>query len=130
MRQHFGCFQQVVGIARPLASVLLQQASVDHELKMTVVCELFRILLATGPFHVDDDLFARPKRQHQIGVAHERSATKSAFQRALDLDFLGTGLADVLAQLDRKSVVTGKSVSVSVDLGGRRSIKKKKNKET
>src|SRR3546814_18709948 len=30
--------------------------------------------------------------------------------------------------LDRKSVVSGKSVSVRVDLGGRRSIKKKKNK--
>src|SRR3546814_14630711 len=29
---------------------------------------------------------------------------------------------------DRKSVVTGKSVSVSVDLGGRRIIKKKYNK--
>src|SRR3546814_19717886 len=28
---------------------------------------------------------------------------------------------------DRKSVVSGKSVSVRVDLGGRRSIKKKKN---
>src|SRR3546814_14063556 len=31
---------------------------------------------------------------------------------------------------DRKSVVEGKSVSVSVDLGGRRIIKKKKKKET
>src|SRR3546814_15622798 len=29
---------------------------------------------------------------------------------------------------DRKSVVVGKGVSVRVDLGGRRSIKKKKNK--
>src|SRR3546814_5984954 len=32
--------------------------------------------------------------------------------------------------LDRKSVVSGKSVSVSVDLGGRRIIKKKKKKIT
>src|SRR3546814_18334071 len=31
--------------------------------------------------------------------------------------------------IDRKSVVKGKSVSVRVDLGGRRSIKKKKYKE-
>src|SRR3546814_15357509 len=30
---------------------------------------------------------------------------------------------------DRKSVVSGKSVSVRVDLGGRRIIKKKKNKQ-
>src|SRR3546814_16210088 len=35
---------------------------------------------------------------------------------------------DHLHQLDRKSVVQGKSVSVRVDLGGRRIIKKKKNK--
>src|SRR3546814_11223236 len=34
-----------------------------------------------------------------------------------------------LRDTDRKSVVSGKSVSVSVDLGGRRIIKKKKNKE-
>src|SRR3546814_20787845 len=32
------------------------------------------------------------------------------------------------AEEDRKSVVEGKSVSVRVDLGGRRSIKKKNNK--
>src|SRR3546814_13308911 len=32
----------------------------------------------------------------------------------------------ISAYLDRKSVVKGKSVSVSVDLGGRRNIKKKK----
>src|SRR3546814_11060475 len=31
---------------------------------------------------------------------------------------------------DRKSVVSGKSVSVRVDLGGRRIIKKQKNKKT
>src|SRR3546814_16726442 len=31
--------------------------------------------------------------------------------------------------LDRKSVVSGKRVSVRVDLGGRRSIKKKNNKK-
>src|SRR3546814_13244523 len=34
------------------------------------------------------------------------------------------------AKGDRKSVVEGKSVSVRVDLGGRRIIKKKKNKNT
>src|SRR3546814_10945353 len=33
---------------------------------------------------------------------------------------------NVAVQIDRKSVVSGKSVSVRVDLGGRRSIKKKK----
>src|SRR3546814_19340144 len=33
------------------------------------------------------------------------------------------------ADLDRKSVVTGKRVSVRVNIGGRRSIKKKKKKK-
>src|SRR3546814_19638955 len=34
-----------------------------------------------------------------------------------------------LVGIDRKSVVEGKSVSVSVDLGGRRNLKKKKKKQ-
>src|SRR3546814_19450143 len=37
----------------------------------------------------------------------------------------GAGL--LIVNVDRKSVVSGKSVSVRVDLGGRRIIKKKKN---
>src|SRR3546814_15234819 len=41
--------------------------------------------------------------------------------------FVGTG-SNVM-QADRKSVVEGKSVSVSVDLGGRRINKKKKKKK-
>src|SRR3546814_18537722 len=39
----------------------------------------------------------------------------------------GQAIAEVLRGTDRKSVVEGKSVSVRVDLGGRRIIKKKKN---
>src|SRR3546814_14690465 len=38
------------------------------------------------------------------------------------------GIALSIFGSDRKSVVSGKSVSVRVDLGGRRIIKKKKNK--
>src|SRR3546814_18334441 len=37
---------------------------------------------------------------------------------------------DLLIELDRKSVVEGKSVTVSVDLGGRRILKKKQRKST
>src|SRR3546814_11507642 len=40
----------------------------------------------------------------------------------------GHPVADPFDQADRKSVVEGKSVSVRVDLGGRRIIKKTKNK--
>src|SRR3546814_18061036 len=43
---------------------------------------------------------------------------------------LGWELASTLDAADRKSVVSGKSVSVSVDIGGRRIIKKKRNKIT
>src|SRR3546814_15577731 len=45
--------------------------------------------------------------------------------RAATLDALARGSA-VLLTIDRKSVVYGKRVSVRVDLGGRRHIKKKK----
>src|SRR3546814_19140740 len=52
-------------------------------------------------------------------------------------DFRGGGIvgaAHVLAQIaprgDRQSVVLGKSVSVSLDLGGRRIIKKKRQEKT
>src|SRR3546814_19218783 len=41
----------------------------------------------------------------------------------------GDAAATVFRQVDRKSVVEGKSVSVRVDLGGRRIIKKKKIKK-
>src|SRR3546814_12685506 len=37
--------------------------------------------------------------------------------------------SDLLELIDRKSVVEGKSVSVRVDLGGRRVVKKKKEQE-
>src|SRR3546814_15348935 len=56
---------------------------------------------------------------------------------AAETDGAGNGIAIVHARLadergeigqDRKSVVEGKSVSVRVDLGGRRIIKKKKKK--
>src|SRR3546814_14970353 len=42
-----------------------------------------------------------------------------------DIIFIPYGVADSSVALDRKSVVQGRSVSVRVDLGGRRLIKKK-----
>src|SRR3546814_14415596 len=54
-----------------------------------------------------------------------RRSEQEAQKNAVDwLDFMG------IRQLDRKSVVSGKRVSVRVDLGGRRNIKKKKNTQT
>src|SRR3546814_20785211 len=45
---------------------------------------------------------------------------------AVIADNVGDNVGDVAGMGDRKSVVEGKSVSVRVDLGGRRILKKKK----
>src|SRR3546814_13839566 len=60
----------------------------------------------------------------QIGVVVQRLLQRVELQEvavAVDL---------ALAGLDRKSVVSGKSVSVRVDLGGRRIINKKNSNNT
>src|SRR3546814_15793203 len=44
-------------------------------------------------------------------------------------DLIRSGAFEVLIQTDRKSVVWGKSVSVRVDLGGRRILKKQKKQK-
>src|SRR3546814_19091454 len=64
-----------------------------------------------GGFHpVQRQLLESELDDRRDGLAHEALA--------------GVALADPVAE-DRKSVVSGKSVSVRVDLGGRRIIKKK-----
>src|SRR3546814_20038648 len=56
----------------------------------------------------------------------QRSAQEVSGILAAIQDKLADLATDPLVHQDRKSVVTGKSVSVRVDLGGRRFIKKKK----
>src|SRR3546814_20181188 len=60
-------------------------------------------------------------------------ATAGAFSAIAATMFLGgwyvPGLDMDADYIDRKSVVEGKSVAVSVDLGGRRGIKKNKKKQ-
>src|SRR3546814_15060278 len=66
--------------------------------------------------------------QHRLG--HRCRGGCGFSGRSLDRDLNGPGFD---RQEDRKSVVSGKSVSVRVDLGGRRIIKKKTqtlNKQT
>src|SRR3546814_12145759 len=54
------------------------------------------------------------------------ATTQEAYEEAYDALFAARDdLEQRLARQDRKSVVEGKSVSVSVDLGGRRIIQKK-----
>src|SRR3546814_13402057 len=73
-----------------------------------------------------DLLIGRPASRIEIG---EQLDVDDALLR-LALDGIATRAGP--ARPDRKSVVSGKSVSVRVDLGGRRIIKKKKkhNKQT
>src|SRR3546814_16851853 len=53
-------------------------------------------------------------------------AVEAAAHGVPTIAFATGGIVDAVAEGDRKSVVEGKSVSVRVDLGGRRIIKKKK----
>src|SRR3546814_12573780 len=62
--------------------------------------------------------------------AFDQNAAETVLRGKIDiaLRFFGRGAVDAVmapASLDRKSVVSGQSVSVRVDLGGRRVIKKK-----
>src|SRR3546814_11305361 len=63
-----------------------------------------------------------------VGYREAMGGVGAVGEQADDDAAAGTGaaVADGVVQQDRKSVVEGKSVSVSVDLGGRRVIKKKK----
>src|SRR3546814_12634590 len=54
-------------------------------------------------------------------IKREMTSPKGAFYSSLDAD--SDGVEGKYYTLDRKSVVKGKSVSVSVDLGGRGNIK-------
>src|SRR3546814_13890998 len=65
-----------------------------------------------------------------VGDVRMRRARGSAFLSEINPTAgpIATGRREQLTQGDRKSVVEGKSVSVRVDLGGRRSIKKKTTK--
>src|SRR3546814_13191067 len=77
-------------------------------------------------------LVVQPFRQHLAGgrqhaAVAERGERRAGVEQAGGLQFLHArqGVERFQAE-DRKSVVSGKSVSVRVDLGGRRIIKKKK----
>src|SRR3546814_16242454 len=78
---------------------------------------LFRSSRGVRPFHP-----RRPRRPRTVRTAPRplalfpRKISPAAFRL----------MADRVVLLDRKSVVLGKSVSVRVDLGGRRIIKKKR----
>src|SRR3546814_16667417 len=68
----------------------------------------------------------RNQRLQSCLVGNARSNRDRALLAIAGVDRLGHRIA---GRIDRKSVVSGTSVSVRVDLVGRRYIKKKKNKQ-
>src|SRR3546814_13047540 len=91
-----------------------------------------RLLSTSGQIAVCED-----GRNSPIELALDQIASRQFVMReesiAIETDLLKAGreqsLPERRADGDRKSVGQGKSVSVRVDLGGRRSIKQKKNKK-
>src|SRR3546814_17011549 len=74
---------------------------------------------------------ARTADQHDIvGAVDKVAAVKLPDQRLIDLAAgkVEAGEIAIGREPDRKSVVEGKSVSVRVDLGGRRTLKKNNSK--
>src|SRR3546814_18961952 len=71
------------------------------------------------------------EQDKRLALEQQLSASEQSHYRALsdaqrDQDRLRDRLTTADVRIDRKSVVEGKSVSVRVDLGGSRCIKKKK----
>src|SRR3546814_16777646 len=93
-------------------------------------------LLERREFAVEIDLYERlptPWGLVRAGVAPDHPEKKQVCDRQFDLQlkdarvrFIGNVAIGRDVTADRKSVVSGKSVSVRVDLGGRRFIKKTK----
>src|SRR3546814_17215509 len=78
---------------------------------------------AARPLRYDETRLAvRFGRLHALSGAERARPFSRGFRRASAGQTSGGA-----GRIDRKSVVQGKSVSVRVDLGGRRIIKKKKN---
>src|SRR3546814_13044576 len=75
-------------------------------------------------------------RTDNIGKDKPVHGTRVSVRRKLSYSALFSGWiaqrssSATMPAIDRKSVVEGKSVSVSVDLGGRRIMRKKTNRDT
>src|SRR3546814_14000364 len=102
--------------------------SADHFRKVTL--EHFDMSLGSGLSKVADKVF----RIGHLGDFNDLMlmGTLSGVEMGLELSGIPyrrggvqAALGYLCGQADRKSVVSGKSVSVSVELGGRRIIKKK-----
>src|SRR3546814_12675755 len=88
-----------------------------------MLAERFKITQAVGRYKASHGLPPADGAREKAQVERLRSLAKSA---NLDPEFSEQFLRFIIDDVDRKSVVLGKSVSARVDLGGRRIIKDKK----
>src|SRR3546814_15608241 len=93
---------------------------------------LFRSIAEAGAQRIADQAFDNRVvgALAQVGELVDPMMGGSVPADFLQADHVGVDLLqdrDDASHIDRKSVASGKSVSVRVDLGGRRIIKKKKN---
>src|SRR3546814_12475301 len=93
----------------------LKLGAMNHVAKLTGVDHLFSCICRIKPA--------------KISVCRERSCASSRITTwYLNNTIAVKSMIERMIRRDRKSDVSGKSVSVRVDLGGRRIIKKKKKK--
>src|SRR3546814_19983144 len=83
---------------------------------------------ATGPTAEQTALWAPPVTAATSSLEASRSKAATPFSGTPEVS--STINSTFLPNRDRKSVVSGKSVSVRVDLGGRRIIKNKQKNKT
>src|SRR3546814_11749824 len=107
-----------------------------------LACGASLAVLAVAPAWAQDAAGESVASEDEIVVTGFRASLDKALDQKRDsiaavdvivdediAKFPDQNLAESLKRIDRKSVVSGKSVSVRVDLGGRRIIKKKIKKQ-
>src|SRR3546814_16937403 len=91
--------------------------------------DLLAMLVRAHGARIDIDIGVELAQPHGIAASLQQRTERCRSQTFSEGGNHAAGDEDVPRQ-DRKSVVSGKSVSVRVDLGGRRIIKKKTTPET
>src|SRR3546814_13765575 len=104
------------------AASMRSPSLIADSLNVDMSCSVRMVVCAAPARIVRDDT------PRWLGAAYssELASSKARCDRVAGYAALGHTHAIIVRQEDRKSVVSGKSVSVRVDLGGRRILKKKK----
>src|SRR3546814_11114969 len=99
--------------------------AIHRHITVGKIFNTLRAIEADRPDRIASDLHERLR--YTLATSAGRSTPRDAYSPFVARALRDAARTDVEAMFrDRKSVVEGKSVSVRVDLGGRRIIKKKK----